>query len=265
MMNMINQTTRQTPVQNMPERSREGQGAQDRAEQDAAEFSSAMRKKQHSPGLRPDTAPSGAAYGESARKEPPLSETAGKEPKIPSAVPTGESILMGMQHAAPQQSMCGNTPPFVQAPLQTEGPARPGGELLSQLADRILVSAPDASGPREVRVSLREEVLPGTEIRILRQPDGNVSVQFVTSDIRSEQLLGTNQLTELRDVLARNLQVEVRVTTVRPGGAITADSGAFAGRDGSGQAKGSGEGQGGQPRDGRSRQHDIFEGLRANG
>ncbi|MDR2160657.1 MAG: hypothetical protein LBO77_00705, partial [Desulfovibrio sp.] len=106
---------------------------------------------------------------------------------------------------------------------------------------------------------------PGTEIRIQRQPDGNISVQFVTNDVRSEQFLGTNQLTGLRDVLTQNLQVEVRVTTVRPDGAMTADSGASAGRDGSGQAKGSGEGQGGQPRDGRSRQHDIFEGLRASG
>jgi hypothetical protein len=307
MMNTINQTTRQTPVQNVPERNREGREAQDRAEQDAAGFSSAMRKKQNAPGLRLGVSSSGAlpgkaaqeetaraetaffgtaqgktarrdvpfyrdghaaadaAQGKTARKEAPSSEIRGKDAKIPPGIPPGESILMGMQHAASQQAVSGNAPPLVRAPLQAENPARPGGELLSRLADRILVSAADASGPREVRVSLREDVLPGTEIRIRRQPDGNVSVRFVTSDIRSEQLLGANQLTELRDVLARNLQVEVRVTTVRADGAMIADSGMSEEPDGFGPSDGSGEGRGGQPHDGRSRQRDIFEGLRENG
>jgi type III secretion system needle length determinant len=180
---------------------------------------------------------------------------ASKERNPPAGMSPGDSILMGLHQGAARPENIQNVTPS--APIQTV--AQTNGELLTRLADRILVSAPDAGGPREVRLMLREEVLPGTEIRIQRQPDGNVSVQFVTNDVRAEQLLGVSQLNDLQSVLTRGLHVDVRVVTVRPDGGLTAEAGGQS-DSGGGQNRGQHGGQG-QPGDGRSRQHDIFEGL----
>ncbi|MDR2892623.1 MAG: hypothetical protein LBV80_06015 [Deltaproteobacteria bacterium] len=140
--------------------------------------------------------------------------------------------------------------------------SRIDADITAKLVDRILVSAPDATGGAEVRISLREDILPGTEIRIQRQADGGISVQFVTGDIRGEQMLGARQIGDLQNVLAGSLGVEVRVSTVRPDGSMSADAGA-GGEQGHGGKEGQGGsgGNGGQSRDGRSRQHDIFDAM----
>jgi hypothetical protein len=127
--------------------------------------------------------------------------------------------------------------------------------------DRILVSAADAKGNAEVRISLRENVLPGTEIRIQHQADGSVAVRFVTNDLRAEQMLGSRQLADLQTTLARNLNVEVSVSTVRPDGSLSAEAGIRGERKSGGQGVGQGGGAQDGQGDGRSRQHDLFEGL----
>jgi hypothetical protein len=130
--------------------------------------------------------------------------------------------------------------------------------MTTKLVDRILVSAADAKGNAEVRITLREEVLPGTEIRIQRQPDGGVTVQFVTNDVRAEQMLGSRQLTDLQNTLAQSLGAEVRVSTIRTDGSMSADAGTSGGQqEGGRQGGGAQDGQ----RDRRSSQHDLFEGL----
>ncbi len=166
----------------------------------------------------------------------------------------GDAILSGM--------LGGVKDAQVQAPAAAQGPEgapRIDGDLTSKLVDRILVSAADSKGGAEVRIALRQDILPGTEIRIQRQPDGGVSVQFVTNDVRAEQMLGQSRLSELQNVLAQNLQVEVRVATIRTDGSMTSDSGS-SGQQGQQGQQGQSGGQG-QPGDGRSRQRDLFEGL----
>ncbi len=62
-------------------------------------------------------------------------------------------------------------------------------EIASQVAERILVSDPSSSQPVEVRIQLKQEVLPDTEIRITHN-DGNVDVEFVTMSPRSADIIG---------------------------------------------------------------------------
>jgi hypothetical protein len=166
-------------------------------------------------------------------------------------LPRGEAILAGLAGGVKEQ----------QAPAPISGSdslPRIDSELTSKLVDRILVSAADSKGNAEVRILLREDILPGTEIRIQRQPDGSVAVQFVTNDVRAEQMLGQRQLTDLQSVLVQNLQVEVQVTATRPDGSMSADAGTAQQQQ---EQQGQSGGQG-QPQDGRSRQHDLYEGLR---
>jgi type III secretion system needle length determinant len=172
-------------------------------------------------------------------------------------MPSGDSILAAMHDGRPDHTRQAGEPNLAAA-SQAENAPRPGESLASQLAERILVSAPDAAGGREVRVILREDVLSGTEIRIQRQEGGALSVTFVTNDLRAEQMLGGGALSDLQNILAGKLQVEVQVRTVRPDGGLSAEAGGQTG------SRHFGDGQGGsqdERRDGRSRQHDLFTGL----
>lgn len=168
------------------------------------------------------------------------------------ATPRGDAVLAGVASPGGTVSAAGPA-----APAEAGAP-RIDADMAVRLAERILVSAADAKGDAEARITLREDVLPGTEVRITRQADGGVSVQFVTGDARAEQMLGSHRLGDLQQMLAQSLQAEVRVTTVRPDGSMSADSGTGGRQDSQSQGQG---GQDGQPRDGRSRQHDLFDGL----
>jgi len=53
-------------------------------------------------------------------------------------------------------------------------------DISREIADRILVSDPELSGRQEVRIMLKESVLPGTEIRIRKEGD-SVQIQLVTT------------------------------------------------------------------------------------
>jgi hypothetical protein len=172
-------------------------------------------------------------------------------------LPSGDSILASMHDGRPDQLQPAGGPNNAAA-FQVESAPRPGQNLVSQLAERILVSASDALGGREVRITLREDVLPGTEIRIQRQEGGSLSVSFVTNDLQAEQMLGSGSLKDLQNTLVDKLQVEVKVYTVRTDGGLTAESG-------SRQTGGGRNGNQDEQRDGRSRQHDIFTGLSDDG
>ena len=85
-----------------------------------------------------------------------------------------------------------------EAPVKTEGPAQaqmPDSNnlegIVQEVADRILVSDP-STGNREVRITLKDSILPGTEVR-MSQVNGKLQVQFVTDSSRSMETLAQNQ------------------------------------------------------------------------
>ncbi|WP_298067812.1 type III secretion system needle length determinant [uncultured Mailhella sp.] len=80
------------------------------------------------------------------------------------------------------------------------------------LVDRILVSAPE-SGSREVRISLSEQTLGGTEIALQRGADGMLSIVLNTRDPAAFQTLVAAQ-NDLRQLLERHEPL-VRVQVLR--------------------------------------------------
>lgn len=79
----------------------------------------------------------------------------------------------------------------VAAPLETQaasGPAGPAGvgELVEKLVERILVSEP-GKGAAEVRITLGDGPLSGTELSLSRAQDGQLSVRLLCADASSFQ------------------------------------------------------------------------------
>lgn len=73
-------------------------------------------------------------------------------------------------------------------------------ELVDKLLDRILVAEPK-NGGSEVRLLLNDDILPGTEVRLLRGADGMLSISLVTDNASSFQTLVAAQ-----DALRRQLE-----------------------------------------------------------
>ncbi len=85
------------------------------------------------------------------------------------------------------------------------------GDLAQRLAGRILVAAGAGdSGSREVRIRLKDSVLPGTEI-VLRRKRGGVEIRFQASDTDALRVLHTH-LEDLRQALDTRLGDRVPVS-----------------------------------------------------
>ena len=96
------------------------------------------------------------------------------------------------------------------APAGTPAGPEPS-ELAQRLVERILVSEPSAGG-QEIRLTLGNDVLPGTEISILRDASGNLAVRLVTENASSFQTLVSAQDTlkrQLEGLEQKDVRVEV--------------------------------------------------------
>ncbi len=110
------------------------------------------------------------------------------------------------------------------------------GDLAQKLAGRILVAAEAGdSTSREVRIRLKDSVLPGTEI-VLRRKRGGVEIRFQASDTDALRLLNTH-LDDLRQALDARLGDRMPVSL----SVSTTDAGE------------------GRPEDGRSRNRREFD------
>ncbi len=182
-----------------------------------------------------------AGYREPMGREP-LDREPGKK-----TMPDGDALLASLGGLQPQpQVRTGET----QASQAVQGL---DATLTDKLVDRILVSSPE-SGQAEVRIALKDDLLPGTEVRIQRAQDGSVSVQFVTDNPAAERMLGKEQLTSLQNALGQTLHTEVKVHTVRTDGSMSSEA-----DSGGQQNPGGGQGQDQGDSRQRSRQYDIFD------
>ncbi len=98
---------------------------------------------------------------------------------------------------------------------KAEAPAPLAEADLDSLVQRILVSTPE-SGGHEVRISLSDSVLRGTEIVLQRGPDGMLLVSLNTTDAASFQTLVSAQ-DELKRALESRESGNVRVDVRRDG------------------------------------------------
>lgn len=81
--------------------------------------------------------------------------------------------------------------------------------LAEHMAERILVSVPQAGENREVRIQLRHDLLPNTEIRISKQ-DGILQIHCLCADINAERIM-VQHTESLQAVLEKRFPGEVSV------------------------------------------------------
>ena len=111
-------------------------------------------------------------------------------------------------------------PQGVAAPEAAPLSAPRAAELAGQVADRILVSAPEAETSGEVRISLKESVLDGSDVRIFRE-DGELRIVFLARTEAAGKFLADNG-TALQQALGERLGDErVRVEVESPAGTGT--------------------------------------------
>lgn len=122
-------------------------------------------------------------------RQPPQQEMTASLPQFA----TGDSILRAMQGTAKADTK----------------PAADVQQTTDALVDRILVSADKADGTSEVRIRLRDDILPGTEITIRRDAD-SVHVNLVTTDTSSHAFLNEHRQ-GLEMQLAQKLEGKVSV------------------------------------------------------
>lgn len=108
--------------------------------------------------------------------------------------------------------------------VPTEGASVPHdiGEIADRLVERILVSQP-ADGTSEIRIKLGNDVLPDTEIRMLRAPDGRLEIRLETQNTSVFQTLVGAQDT-LKGQLER-VEKNVMVMVVSERNGADAESG----------------------------------------
>lgn len=89
----------------------------------------------------------------------------------------GEAILQSLKVAEPGVGKTEAAP--------TQGTDKLG-QIVGEIADQLQVA--DVDGSREVRITLKNSILPGTEVRFSQQA-GKMQVQFVTNSSQSQEFL----------------------------------------------------------------------------
>jgi type III secretion system needle length determinant len=179
----------QIPPSSIPEadfqgersKSKSGQGERD-IEDEADKFSSLMKKS--SPEIPRKV---------QGKKQGQEEHQGGEESMSP-----GDALLQSLQGARVNR--------------QAEGAGSPGqaglSEAAREIAEKILVSDASAAGKQEVRITLKDSVLPGTEIRISQEENG-LRIQLLTRSADSYRLL-TQESKGLQEYLSARLGQEVR-------------------------------------------------------
>jgi type III secretion system needle length determinant len=113
--------------------------------------------------------------------------------------------LAGMMSAALRNMNA--TPPA--AP--EAAPTPPSFPAVHEIADRILVAAPQPGDQRqEVRITLKEDVLPQTEIQIVRDGD-SLTVKLTTRNADANLFLSAHQA-ELKERLGQRLNIDINLS-----------------------------------------------------
>ncbi|KEQ19781.1 type III secretion HpaP family protein [Endozoicomonas numazuensis] len=90
-------------------------------------------------------------------------------------------------------------------------------EVINKLVDKIMVSSKDAIEGAEVRITLKDNILPGTEIRIQRV-SGELQVTMNTSSADSHNFLVANEASLMKSLEKLGEKVQVNINMSGGGG-----------------------------------------------
>jgi len=128
-------------------------------------------------------------------------------------VPHLDAVDISAIVAQNQATMQGATPSNAVPP---PSPAANLNQIAGTIAERILVSsAADSKGAQEIRIQLKESVLPHTEVRIHRHA-GSLQVEFVTTS-KDSQLFIAQRQPDIQRVLGERLKGETVNVVVQEG------------------------------------------------
>ncbi len=120
---------------------------------------------------------------------------------LPQSLDAFDIASMIAQNHAPLQSA---------ASVEEISPAPPAdlSKIVGEIADRILVSSPadNPSGMQEIRIHLKESILPNTEVRIYRHA-GSLQVEFLTGSKDSQMFIEQRQ-PDIQKILGERLSNE---------------------------------------------------------
>lgn len=124
----------------------------------------------------------------------------------------GDALLAGMFGLAQSQAPSSTSPMDLLRPVYQEKPPDPSmasklSDLASQVADRLLVTDPSSSTDMEVRILVKQDIMPDTEIRLTRE-GGELKIQIVTKSQEISNLLGPQQAA-LQALLQERLPREI--------------------------------------------------------
>lgn len=121
------------------------------------------------------------------------------------------SAQRNMPMSNPLDSLFGNRMPTMP---EAAGTTSDSAELVNRLLERILVAEPKGGGS-EIRLMLNDDVLPGTEVHLLRSADGSLAVKLVTDNASSFQTLvaAQDRLREQLEGMEKDVRVEVMSET----------------------------------------------------
>ena len=129
---------------------------------------------------------------------------------LPQSLDAFDIASMIAQSQAPLQST---------APIEKAAPTPPTdlNKIVGEIAERILVSSPadNPSGVQEIRIHLKESVLPNTEVRIYRNA-GSLQIEFVTNSKDSQMFIEQRQ-PDIQKVLSERLTDETVTVSVQDG------------------------------------------------
>jgi len=81
-------------------------------------------------------------------------------------------------------------------------------EIAEKIADRILISTQNQDGSNEIRIQVKQDILPDTEIQITKTGD-QININFITSSNESMDLLNTHTETLFQNL---NNRLDEKVT-----------------------------------------------------
>ncbi|MDR2450674.1 MAG: hypothetical protein LBE85_02655 [Candidatus Accumulibacter sp.] len=183
--------------------------------------------RQEPPGDRPGTPP-GAAAEEEYRHPPPAGSREEAAPPEVEETPRDESLaslmrgLFAERLGAPSGEAARDARAASAHPADSAAPRL--AERIERLVEQVLVSRPGEAGDKEVRLMVRNSVLPDTEIRLSRGTDGLLSVTLATGRDDAFQTLVAAR-TELKQALDARENREVRLTVVDTRGAGAEEGG----------------------------------------
>ncbi|WP_062268366.1 type III secretion HpaP family protein [Endozoicomonas arenosclerae] len=216
-----NQNVQQNTNNNQPTQNQ----SQKVSEDQASDFSKKMKKKEDPKSAKGESKDDQsleslmAERRKSAKEalEGKFKDQGGREGQKGQEEGAMQSLLDGNEHAIGQVRETQQASEAQLKSIQAVSGPKEINEVINKLVDKIMVSSKDAIEGAEVRITLKDNILPGTEIRIQRV-SGELQVTMNTSNADSHNFLVANEASLMKNLEKLGEKVQVNINMSGGGG-----------------------------------------------